>query len=97
MGEGVPQDYKEAVKWLRLAAEQGNAIAQRTLGASYLTGQGVPVDFPIAYMCANIAAATGLESAVIFRETLTASMTPSQIERGQELTRACVARKHKGR
>ena len=24
-GEGVPQDYAEAVKWYRLAAEQGDA------------------------------------------------------------------------
>ena len=24
-GQGVPQDYKEAVKWTRLSAEQGNA------------------------------------------------------------------------
>jgi TPR repeat protein len=24
-GQGVPQDYAEAVKWYRLAAEQGNA------------------------------------------------------------------------
>ena len=31
-GEGVPQDYKEAVKWYRKAAEQGDAIAQRSLG-----------------------------------------------------------------
>ncbi len=27
-GEGVPQDYKEAVKWYRLAAEQGQVNAQ---------------------------------------------------------------------
>ena len=27
-GDGVPQDYKEAVKWYRLAAEQGYAKAQ---------------------------------------------------------------------
>ena len=26
-GEGVPQDYKEAVKWYRLAAERGFADA----------------------------------------------------------------------
>ncbi len=26
--EGVPQDYAEAVKWYRLAAEQGHADAQ---------------------------------------------------------------------
>jgi len=31
-GEGVPQDYAEAVKWYRLAAEQGYAAAQFNLG-----------------------------------------------------------------
>ena len=28
LGEGVPQDYQEAAKWHRKAAEQGNASAQ---------------------------------------------------------------------
>ena len=31
-GQGVPQDYVEAVKWLRRSAEQGLAIAQLFLG-----------------------------------------------------------------
>lgn len=31
-GRSVPQDDKTAVKWLRLAAEQGDAGAQRVLG-----------------------------------------------------------------
>ena len=30
-GYGVEQDYEEAVKWWRLAAEQGNAEAQNNL------------------------------------------------------------------
>jgi uncharacterized protein len=30
-GEGVPQDYAEAVKWFRRAAEQGDAHAQYNL------------------------------------------------------------------
>ena len=30
-GIGVPQDYKTAVKWYRLAAEQGYAYAQTNL------------------------------------------------------------------
>jgi len=30
-GRGVPQDHKTAVKWLTLAAKQGNAYAQRVL------------------------------------------------------------------
>ena len=28
-GDGVIEDYKEAAKWYRLAAEQGNASAQK--------------------------------------------------------------------
>jgi TPR repeat protein len=30
-GQGVSQDYKTAVKWYRLAAEQGNVDAQSNL------------------------------------------------------------------
>ena len=37
-GEGVPQDDSEAVTWYRLAAEQGHALAQATLGHMYATG-----------------------------------------------------------
>jgi hypothetical protein len=32
------------VKWYRLAAEQGNAPAQDSLGAMYEQGRGVPQD-----------------------------------------------------
>ena len=42
--EGVPQDDAEAVRWYRLAAEQGDAIAQSNLGVMYATGRGVPQD-----------------------------------------------------
>ena len=30
-GEGVPQDYAEAVKWYRLAAEQGYVVLNTIL------------------------------------------------------------------
>jgi TPR repeat protein len=40
-GTGVRQDYVEAVKWYRLAADQGNAMAQPNLGAMYDNGIGV--------------------------------------------------------
>ena len=43
-GEGVLQDYAEAVRWYRLAAEQGHANAQKNLGNMYDTGEGVPED-----------------------------------------------------
>ncbi len=34
-GEGVPKDYKEALKWYRLAAEQGFLIAPYNHGLMY--------------------------------------------------------------
>jgi TPR repeat protein len=43
-GEGVPEDDKQAVKWYRLAAEQGHASAQYNLGFMYSNGEGVPED-----------------------------------------------------
>lgn len=43
-GVGVAQDAAEAVRWFRLAAEQGDALAQFDLGVMYATGGGVPQD-----------------------------------------------------
>jgi TPR repeat protein len=44
-GEGVPQDFVEAAKWWRMAAEQGDAFAQSVLGNMYKKGQGVRQDY----------------------------------------------------
>jgi uncharacterized protein len=41
-GEGVPQNFEEALKWYRRAAVAGNPIAQNNLGTMYLSGRGVP-------------------------------------------------------
>lgn len=38
-------NFFEAAKWYQKAAEQGNADAQRTLGALYARGTGVPKDY----------------------------------------------------
>ena len=54
-GHGVKQDYKEAMRWLRRAAEQGFASAQYNLGGMYDEGKGVKQDFTEAvkwYRCA---------------------------------------------
>jgi uncharacterized protein len=42
-GKGVPQDYAEAVKLFRKAAEQGYAQVQHYLGISYDNGEGAPL------------------------------------------------------
>ena len=95
-GHGVPQDYKEAMRWYRLAADLGSAVAQSNLGVMYANGTGVPQDAAAAYMWFNIAAASGHKRATENRDKLTQTMTPSQIEEGQKLTRACVAKNYKG-
>ena len=41
-GEGVPKNDTEAVRWYRMAAEQGDATAQVNLGLMYANGRGVP-------------------------------------------------------
>jgi hypothetical protein len=43
-GQGVSQDYAQAVEWYRKAADRGNAVAQNNLGIMYEEGQGVPQD-----------------------------------------------------
>lgn len=62
-GEGVPEDYAEAVKWYRLAAEQGRADAQYALGIKYAKGKGVPQDYVEAHKWLNLAASRTSEAA----------------------------------
>ena len=44
-GQGVPQDYSEAVRWYRRAADQGDAKGQDGLAFMYFHGQGVSQDY----------------------------------------------------
>ncbi len=86
-GQGVTQDDAEAVKWYRLAAEQGHANAQFALGAHYWLGSGVPLDYVLSYMWFNIAAASGTANASQGRGIVARKMTPAQIAEAQKLAR----------
>ena len=45
-GQGVPKNYKKAVKWIRKSAKQGYVLAQFDLGEMYYDGhQGVPKNY----------------------------------------------------
>ena len=56
---GVPKNGQEAVKWLRLAAEQGFDGAADALGFIYATGDGVPQDYQEAVRWYRLAAEQG--------------------------------------
>ena len=58
-GEGVTNNYAEAAKWFRRAAEQTNADALVGLGELYEAGQGVPKDLQEAVKLYRQAAEQG--------------------------------------
>ena len=93
-GQGLPQDYAEAVKWCRKAAEQGYAPAQSNLGVMYSKGQGVPQDYVLAHMWFNLA--TSLypasekewrDQAENERDIVASKLTHSQVSEAQRLAR----------
>ena len=95
-GEGVVQNYKTAVKWYRLSAEQGDAFAQSNLGFMYDRGMGVIQDNVYAHMWFNISASNGIKNAVKNRDIIAKRMTPADISTAQKLARECVKKKYKG-
>ena len=89
-GEGVLQDYKEAVKWFRLAAEQGVAEAQIALAVMYEFGDGVLQDNTMAHMWYNIASANGHDKAGGLRDERAGLMTNADISKAQAMARECM-------
>jgi TPR repeat protein len=94
-GRGVNQDYKTAVKWYNLAADQGYADAQNNLGVMYFEGHGVSQDYVTAHMWANIAAVNGSEIAPKLRNAIAERMTPAQIHAAQKRAKDCIAKNYK--
>ena len=94
-GQGVPQDYKEAMKWHTLAAEQGFAMAQTNLGAMYHDGNGVLQDNTMAHMWFNIGSANGNETGGSNRDTIAKAMTPTAIEKAQAMASECRSNDYK--
>lgn len=58
-GNGMAQNYPEALKWFRRAADLGDAGAMTSVGLMYATGKGVPVDRAEALVWFNRAAQAG--------------------------------------
>jgi TPR repeat protein len=58
-GDGVKQDYHEAMRWFLASAEQGNVKAQGRVAAWMWAGRGVPQNYSKAYYWALLAQAGG--------------------------------------
>ena len=72
---------------IHLSAEQGLPIAQSNLGRMYFMGQGVLQDYALAHMWYNICSASGNKICLKIRNFLEKKMTPSQMEKAQEMVR----------
>jgi len=56
-GQGVEQNFEEAGKWLRKAAENRLPQAQYKLANLYTEGKGVPKDYEFAYVWYSVGSA----------------------------------------
>jgi TPR repeat protein len=83
-GRHTIQNYPEAIKWLTKSAEQNDAEAQFNMAKAFAEGLGVQIDLVEAYMWCNLAAVTGKQEVVEFREKLGRSMTQPQIREAQD-------------
>ena len=90
-------DYTTALKEWTSLAEQGDAKAQYNLGVMYALGQGVIADKVYAHMWGNILNSNGhKDGKKIMDYLLKQGMTPSQVEKAQDLARECIKKNYKG-
>jgi uncharacterized protein len=96
VGDCVPQNFKEALRLFQKGADIEHPPAQERLGRMYYLGEGVTQNYIIAHSWFIIAAVDGYDTAIYWREETRKLMTPSQIEKAQEMARNWKPKKSKG-
>ncbi|MES2601244.1 MAG: tetratricopeptide repeat protein [Pseudomonadota bacterium] len=92
MGLGVSKDRKQAQKWSRLAAKQGNTDAQVLLGSLYYKGEGKETDdIEKAYMWYDIAATQGNDEAKKELAAASSQLSSQQIAEARAKAQTCTA------
>ena len=89
-GEGVLKNDKTATKWNALAAENGNVEAQFFAGGRFEFGMGSLIDTKRAYMWYSIAAYNGSDDGLEYRDSIAKKMTPTQIDKAQDMSSRCL-------
>jgi hypothetical protein len=79
LGQGVSQDYQQALFWYAKAAEQGDSKAQNNLGFMYSEGKGVAQDRATAHMWFTISGARGNEDGRRNSGFVEKLMSPAQV------------------
>ena len=84
-GDGVVQDYEQAISWYRKAAEQGDAYGQALLGQMYAAGLGVEQSDSQAYTWFTSSVVNGLAKVAGLRDATAKKLSPSRLQASQEL------------
>lgn len=82
------QDVHLGRKYLRQAAEQGHAEAMKYLSHMYFSGDGVPADYVLGYVCATLAEAgkdSSADAGSKRRWTWDETLTTEQLIEGKEI------------
>ena len=87
--KSFPQNYKNALKWFTKAAKQGDSDSQMLLGLIYEKGQGVLIDYRLAYMWMNLGGYNGYGSSD-HMDRLIKKMVPADISRAQKMSKRCL-------
>lgn len=95
LGQGVPRDQAEAVRWYRLSANQGIAKAHVSLGLKYYYGEGVSKDFVEAHKRFNIGCALGEQLGCENRNLVSSILPPADISEAQRRARVCMESNYK--
>lgn len=82
-GHGITQNYGNAVKFLRLAVNQGNVNAMTELGDILALGTAYPKDIYRAHVLFNIAAVRGAPKAAEKRDALAKVMKIEELLQAQ--------------
>jgi len=81
-GQGMKQDYAEALKWYGMAAENGAALACASLASLHESGRGVPKDNVEAYKWYSLAG-PGHQDWDEHKKQLVAQLTKEQLDEAQ--------------
>ncbi|SRR5216683_3909209 len=92
-GQGVPRDYVEALKWYRMAADQGDIWAQLAVGRFYEEGCGVRQDDEEACFWFSLAAGRSPDK-VPFASSRDESLTKLTQEQKEEVEKRLQLWKH---
>jgi hypothetical protein len=84
-GQGVAQNYSQAVDWYRKAGTQGHSNSLNNLGVFYEFGQFSAKNLVLAHVFYNLATVNGDEKNKENRDRVTRQLTLAELNKAQEI------------